>query len=95
MALAAGHSEGPVTRYRKQGSSGHRSTDNTSSVTRCWRAFGELHRVPLVVQFMPGLEGKDASLALLRKLDMCKSQAREQWAGLESKDKPDTAEGPG
>lgn len=44
---------------------------------------------------MPGLEGKHASLALLRKLEMCKSQAREQWAGLESKDEPDTAEGPG
>lgn len=38
------------------------------------------------------LEGKDASLAPLRKLEMCESQAREQRVGLESRDEPDTAE---
>lgn len=30
----------------------------------------------------------------LRKLEMCKSQAREQQVGLEGRDEPDTAEVP-
>lgn len=52
----------------------------------------ECHQILRMVQFMLELEGKDVSLALLRKLEVCESQAREQRVGLESRDEPDTAE---